>query len=301
MEQLVKLVPISSEILIYLAIDISIAILLLLSIRSLSGWFTKLSVRNELGEKDNFAFGISMAGRMLSLTIVLSAVVGRHMDLGYEASALGMLLYGAVGIVLVRVGRFFHDKLVLNRMDKNKLIAEKNVSVALIDASSSIASAIIIKSIINWSVGTDVNTLVAILSGTMITLSILLLTTRLYEISYASNNQNSGFQRALSQGQMALAIKHSGNLIGTAIVVSSAGAILVYEPESYVSNMTGWFFTGVSFSIFLMLLTNISKRIILSGVNWKKEVDLQHNVGIASIEFVLSVGLATLVAQLFIA
>jgi uncharacterized membrane protein YjfL (UPF0719 family) len=212
-----------------------------------------------------------------------------------------MLLYGAVGIVLVIVGRFFHDKLVLNRMDKNKLIAEKNVSVALIDASSSIASAIIIKSIINWSVGTDVNTLVAILSGTMITLSILLLTTRLYEISYASNNQNSGFQRALSQGQMALAIKHSGNLIGTAIVVSSAGAILVYEPESYVSNMTGWFFTGVSFSIFLMLLTNISKRIILSGVNWKKEVDLQHNVGIASIEFVLSVGLATLVAQLFIA
>ncbi|WP_412972020.1 DUF350 domain-containing protein [Glaciecola sp. MF2-115] len=301
MEQLVKLVPISSEILIYLAIDISIAILLLLSIRSLSGWFTKLSVRNELGEKDNFAFGISMAGRMLSLTIVLSAVVGRHMDLGYEASALGMLLYGAVGIVLVRVGRFFHDKLVLNRMDKNKLIAEKNVSVALIDASSSIASAIIIKSIINWSVGTDVNTLVAILSGTMITLSILLLTTRLYEISYASNNQNSGLQRALSQGQMALAIKHSGNLIGTAIVVSSAGAILVYEPESYVSNMTGWLITGVSFSIFLMLLTNISKRIILSGVNWKKEVDLQHNVGIASIEFVLSVGLATLVAQLFIA
>lgn len=301
MEQLVKLVPISSEILIYLAIDISIAILLLLSIRSLSGWFTKLSVRNELGEKDNFAFGISMAGRMLSLTIVLSAVVGRHMDLGYEASALGMLLYGAVGIVLVRVGRFFHDKLVLNRMDKNKLIAEKNVSVALIDASSSIASAIIIKSIINWSVGTDVNTLVAILSGTMITLSILLLTTRLYEISYASNNQNSGLQRALSQGQMALAIKHSGNLIGTAIVVSSAGAILVYEPESYVSNMTGWLVTGVSFSIFLMLLTNISKRIILSGVNWKKEVDLQHNVGIASIEFVLSVGLATLVAQLFIA
>jgi uncharacterized membrane protein YjfL (UPF0719 family) len=299
MEQLIKLVPFSSEILIYLAIDISIVILLLLSIRSLSGWFTKLSVRNELGEKDNFAFGISMAGRMLSLTIVLSAVVGRHMHLGYEASALGMLLFGVVGIVLLRVGRFAHDKLVLNRIDKNLMIAEKNVSVALIDASSSIASAIIIKSIIIWAVGTDVNTLVAILSGTMITLSILLLTTRLYEILYASNNQNSGFQRALSQGQMALAIQHSGNLIGTAIVVSSAGGILIYEPESYVSNMTGWLIAGAGFSIFLMLLTNISKRIVLSGVNWKKEVDLQHNIGIASIEFVLSVGLALLVAQLF--
>jgi hypothetical protein len=299
MEQLVKLVPLSSEILIYLAIDIAIAILLLFSIRSLSGWFTKLSVRKELGEKDNFAFGISMAGRMLSLTIVLSAVVGRHMHLGYEASALGMLLFGAVGIVLVRVGRFVHDKLVLNRMDKNQLIADKNVSVALVDASSSIASAIIIKSIIVWAVGTDMNTLFAILSGTMITLGILLLTTRLYEVLYASNNQNSGFQRALSQGQMALAIQHSGNLIGTAIVVSSVSGILVYEPESYVSNMTGWLIAGAGFSIFLMILTNISKRLILSGVNWKVEVDLQHNIGIASIEFVLSIGLALLVAQLF--
>ena len=299
MEQLVKFVPFSSDILIYLAIDLSIAVLLLLAIRSFSGVFSKVSVRNELGEKDNFAFGISMAGRMLSLTIVLSAVVGRHTHLGYEVAALGMVVFGAVGIVLVRAGRFAHDKVVLNRLDKNQMIAEKNVSVALVDAASSIASAIIIKSIIDWAVGTDVNTLIAIFSGTTVVLSVLLLTTRLYERRFANNNQDNSFQDTLCQGHLALAIQHSGNLIGTAIAVSSAGSILAYEPESYVSNITGWLLVGLTFAISLIILASVSKRIILAGVNWKREVDLQHNVGIASIEFVLSIGLALLIAGLF--
>ncbi|AEP30672.1 DUF350 domain-containing protein [Brumicola nitratireducens] len=299
MEQLVKFVPFSSDLLIYLAIDLSIAVLLLLAIRSFSGVFSKVSVRNELGEKDNFAFGISMAGRMLSLTIVLSAVVGRHMHLGYEVAALGMVVFGAVGIVLVRAGRFAHDKVVLNRLDKNQMIAEKNVSVALVDAASSIASAIIIKSIIDWAVGTDVNTLIAIFSGTTVVLSVLLLTTRLYERRFANNNQDNSFQDTLCKGHLALAIQHSGNLIGTAIAVSSAGSILAYEPESYVSNITGWLLVGLTFAVSLIILASVSKRIILAGVNWKREVDLQHNVGIASIEFVLSIGLALLIAGLF--
>ncbi len=299
MEQLVKFVPFSSDILIYLAIDLSIAVLLLLAIRSFSGVFSKVSVRSELGEKDNFAFGISMAGRMLSLTIVLSAVVGRHTHLGYEVAALGMVVFGAVGILLVRAGRYAHDKVVLNRLDKNEMIAEKNVSVGLVDAASSVASAIIIMSIIDWAVGTDVNTLIAIFSGTTVVLSVLLLTTRVYERRFANNNQDNSFQDTLCQGHLALAIQHSGNLIGTAIAVSSAGSILAYEPESYVSNITGWLLVGLTFAVSLIILASLSKRIILAGVNWKREVDLQHNVGIASIEFVLSIGLALLIAGLF--
>jgi hypothetical protein len=179
------------------------------------------------------------------------------------------------------------------------MIAEKNISVALVDAASSIASAIIIKSIIDWAVGTDVNTLIAIFSGTTVVLSVLLLTTRVYERRFANNNQDNSFQDTLCQGHLALAIQHSGNLIGTAIAVSSAGSILAYEPESYVSNITGWLLVGLTFAVSLIILASVSKRIILAGVNWKREVDLQHNVGIASIEFVLSIGLALLIAGLF--
>ncbi|MFC3120848.1 DUF350 domain-containing protein [Agaribacter flavus] len=300
MEQLVKLLPIAGDTVVYLAIDISIAILLLFAIRSLSGFFTKISVRQELGEKDNFAFGISIAGRMLSLTIVLSAVVGRHVNMGFEAAAVGMFLFGAMGILLVKIGRFAHDKLVLNRLDKDDMIAQKNVSVALVDASSGIAAAIIAKSIIDWAQGADVNAFIAVFSGALVVLAVLLFTTRLYEYRFAESNQNSSFQKTLCNGQIALAIQHSGNLIGIAIAVSSASKLLAFEATAYVSNLTGWLIVGLGLAFSLMLITSVAKRVVLLGVNWKSEVALQHNIGVASIEAVLSIGIALLFSNVFV-
>ena len=82
MEALVKLVPLTQELLIYLAMDVAIALVLLMIMKWLTGAFRKYSVTEELGVKDNFAFGISIAGGMLSLCIVLSSVVGRHIGVG---------------------------------------------------------------------------------------------------------------------------------------------------------------------------------------------------------------------------
>ncbi|MGB3726089.1 MAG: DUF350 domain-containing protein [Glaciecola sp.] len=300
MEQLVQIIPLSSDLAVYLAIDISLAVLLLFAIRAMSGRFKHVSVRKELGERDNFAFGISLAGRMFALTIVLSAVVGRHVGMGFEAAALGMVLFGAMGILLVKIGRFAHDKLVLNRLDKDQMIEQKNVSVALVDACSAIASAIITKSIIDWAQGTDVNAFIAVFSGALVVLAVLLFATRIYEFRFAENNQNRGFQRTLCEGQIALAIQHGSNLIGIAIAVSTASRILVYHPQSYVSNITGWLFTGLILASMLMILTSIAKRIVLAGVNRHTEVSLQHNIGVASIEGVLSIGIALLFSNVFL-
>ena len=301
MEQLVKLLPIASDTPVYLFIDMIIAIILLFLIRSLSGVFSKSSVREELGERDNFAFGISMAGRMLSLMIVMSAVVGRHVGSGYQSAAISMLIFGATGILLVKLGRFAHDKLVLNRLDKDEMIAEKNVSVAMVDASSAVAAAIITKSIINWAQGTDLNAVIAVFSGAIVVLAVLLFTTRIYEYRFAEKNQNSSFQRTLCKGQMALALQHSGNLIGIAIAVSSASRLLQYDPHAYVSNITGWLILGIGLAIALIMISSLAKRIVLLGMNWKSEVSIQHNVGIASIEAVLAIGIALLFSNVIIA
>lgn len=300
MEQLIKLIDIPKDLPVYLVIDIVVAILLLFVVRSISGIFSSVSVRRELGEKDNFAFGISLAGRMLALTIVLSGVVGRHIGMGYESAALGMLMFGGLGILLVRIGRFAHDKLVLDRLDKNQMISEKNVSVALVDASSAVASAIITKSIIEWSVGADTNAFIAVFSGVVVVLVVLLFATRIYEYSFAENNQNSSFQDTLCKGQIALAIQHSGNLIGIAIAVSSASKVLVYDPNTYVSNITGWLIAGIILAGSLMILTSMTKHIVLVGVSWRKEVAVHHNIGIASIEAALSIGIALLFTNVFL-
>ncbi|MBT0585653.1 DUF350 domain-containing protein [Alteromonas oceanisediminis] len=295
MDTLVQLNALHPQLWIYLSIDIGIALCLLFGVRWLAGRYSNISVSKELSVRDNFAFGISVAGRMLSLCIVMGSVVGRHVGEGYQTAALGMLLFGLVSIILVKLGRVAHDKLVLNRLDKEQMIDDKNISVAIVDAASAIAAAIMLRSMLLWVEGTDMNALVAITSGFSVVLLVLLIMTRIYEARFASHNQNDSFQKTLCKGQVALAIAHSGNLIGTALMVSAAASLLRYNPETYVSNITGWLFSSIALAGVLLLLVAIAKRLVLAGCDWKQEVDQQVNVGVASIQWVLSVGIAMIV------
>ena len=295
MEALVKLVPLTRELLIYLAMDVGIALALLMIMKWLTGAFRRFSVTDELGVKDNFAFGISIAGGMLSLCIVLSSVVGRHVGMGYQEAAIGMVTFGLIGIVLVKFGRFAHDKLVLNKVDTPEMIAERSVSVALVDAASLVASAIVLKNIMVWVDGSDMNAIIAIVTGFSVVLTMLLVMTRILEVRYAKDNQNDSFQGALRKGQLALAIEHSGNLLGTAMIVSAAKNLLIYNPSGYVSNVTGWLVVSVALAIALHILVLINKKVILFGMNFRQEVDQQHNVGVASLGFTLSIGTAMVI------
>ncbi|BFT29601.1 DUF350 domain-containing protein [Alteromonas sp. D210916BOD_24] len=295
MEALVKLVPLSQELLIYLAMDVGIALVLLMLMKWLTGASREYSVTEELGVKDNFAFGISIAGGMLSLCIVLSSVVGRHVGLGYQEAALGMVIFGVVGIMLVKFGRYAHDKLVLNKVDTHEMIAQRSVSVALVDAASLVASAIVLRNITIWVDGSDMNALIAIVTGFSVVLIMLLVMTRIFEFRYAKDNQNDSFQGALEKGQLALAIEHTGNLLGTAMIVSAAKNLLIYNPSGYVSNVTGWLIVSVGLALALHLLVLISKNIILFGMDFRQEVDQQHNVGVAAVGFTLSIGNAMII------
>ncbi|NMH59080.1 DUF350 domain-containing protein [Alteromonas ponticola] len=295
METLVKMVDLPSDLWVYLVIDLGLALILLLLLKLMAGAFKKSTVTEELGVKDNFAFGISIAGGMLSLCIVLSSVVGRHVGMGYEEAALGMVTFGLVGIILVKFGRFAHDKLVLDRIDSQAMISDRSVSVALIDASSLIASAIILRSMMIWVDGSDANAIIAITTGFLVVLAVLLVLTRLIEKKYAKGNQNDSFQGALRKGQLALAIEHSGNLLGTATIVASAGSLLKYDPEGYVSNVSGWLAVSVVLTVSLMLLVSLSKQMILFGMDHRQEIDHQHNVGVACVAMTLSIGIALIV------
>ncbi|MDO6566349.1 DUF350 domain-containing protein [Alteromonas sp. 1_MG-2023] len=295
MDALIKLVPLGSDLWIYLAIDVSIALALLVVMKWVTGLMRKNSVTEELGIKDNFAFGISIAGGMLSLCIVLSSVVGRHIGQGYSEAATGMVTFGIVGILLVKFGRFAHDKLVLNRVDTHAMISERSVSVALVDAASLVASAIVLRNIMVWVDGSDMNAIIAIVTGFSVVLTMLLVMTRILEVRYARDNQNDSFQGALRKGQLALAIEHSGNLLGTAMIVSAAKNLLIYNPSGYVSNVTGWLVVSVALAIALHILVLINKKVIMFGMNFRQEVDQQHNVGVASLGFTLSIGTAMVI------
>ncbi len=298
MNTLIELVGVNQELLVYLIIDITIAIILLGAMRFLLGLTSQVNSTEELAQKDNFAFGVSVAGSILALGIVLTGAITGENATSYMMEIFGMLAYGAYGLVLIKVGRVIQDKVALQHLDKTALIKEQNLSIGIIDAAGAIATAIIIRAVLLWVDGLDVATFLAITSGFVVAQAVLVLVTRIRERKYAKNNQKDCLQEALKEGQLALAIRYSGQVISTALAVTAASHFLVYSPETLVMNLIGWLVFGIIMTLLVSLLTSLAKRIVLWGINLVEEVDQQHNIGVASIEMATSISIALILSAL---
>ncbi|MBA6292682.1 DUF350 domain-containing protein [Colwellia sp. MB3u-70] len=298
MNTFIEITGLNIELLIFLAIDITIAIILLCAMRFISGLSAKVNSTDELAKEDNFAFGVSVAGSVAALGIVLTgAITGENAE-SYLMEIVGMASYGILGLILIKVGRVFHDRFALNQIDKNAQIKAHNISVGIVDASGAIATAIIIRAVLLWVYGLDINTFIAIIAGFIVSQAMLVLVTRIKERQYAKNNQNSCMQNAFAEGQVALAIRYAGQVISTALAVTAASHFLTYSPETLLANIVGWFIFGMIMTILVAILTSIAKRLVLMGINLVEEVDHQHNIGVASVEMAISISIALILTAL---
>ena len=298
MENLIEITGLNQDLLIFLAIDLTIAIILLGAMRFVSGLSAGVNTQKELAQKDNFAFGISLAGSIAALGIVLTGAITGETASSFMMEVVGMLSYGLYGLILIKIGRVIHDKIALQQIDKTALIKEKNLTIGLVDAAGAIATAIIIRAVLLWVDGLDLNTFIAITSGFVVAQTMLVLVTRIKEKQYAKNNQEDSFQQALADGQLALAVRYSGQVISTALAVSAASHFLTYSPETLAINLLGWLVFGIIMTVLVAILTAIAKRIVLTGINLVEEVDQQHNVGVASIEMAISISIALILTAL---
>jgi hypothetical protein len=293
-----EITALNQDLLIYLAIDISIAIVLLGAMRFISGLSAKVNSTEELAQKDNFAFGISVAGSVAALGIVLTGAISGENAPSYMMEFIGMLAYGTLGLILIKIGRVFHDKLSLQHINKTEEILNQNLTIGIVDAAGAIATAIIIRAVLLWVHGLDVDTFIAIIAGFIISQAILLLVTRLKERQYAKNNQGDCLQEAFSQGQTAIAIRYAGQLISTALAVTAASHFLTYSPETLLTNLVSWFVFAIVMTLLVAILTAIAKRIVLWGINLVEEVDQQQNIGVACVEMATSVSIALILTAL---
>ncbi|MCG9728655.1 DUF350 domain-containing protein [Shewanella sp. Isolate13] len=286
------------ELMIILFIDITIAVLLLALMRYLQGWTVKVNSRHELAENDNFAFGISTAGAVMALGIVLTGAITGEAAESYLVEAIGMTAYGLFGLVLIKLGRFLHDKIALNDIDKNALIVKGNLSVAIVDATVAIATAIIIRSVLLWAEDLTVYTFIAIFSAFAISQLMLVLLTRARENRYAKRNQGASMQEAFAQGHVALAIRHSGYMLAMAFSFNAASHFIIFDPHAYVANLIGWLIFSVVMLLSLMLLIKLVKKLVLAKIDLCEEVEKQHNIGLAAVEMAISVSIAIILAAL---
>ena len=81
----------------YYAVDLVLIVAALASMRKLSGAIGNVSSHDELTSRDNFAFGVSIAGAALALAIMLMGAVSGEAAMNPASEAMVMLAYGGAG------------------------------------------------------------------------------------------------------------------------------------------------------------------------------------------------------------
>jgi len=281
----------------YLLIDMAVAILLLGGIRFLMGVIGKVNTNDELAKKDNFAYGISMAGAIAAMGIALSGAIEGEVAGSYLIEVVGMLSYGIAGLILIKAGRFIHDKFALPSFDKQGEIINRNVSVSIVDAASVIATAIVVRAAIIWIDGLTIGTFVALFCAWIISQIMLVIITLIFEWNFNRRNAVT-FQQTLVNGQLALAIRYAGYLISTAMSVTAASYFIGYNPEHLWLGIGQWGMMSIILMIALTVFTTLAKVIVLWGINRKEEIEDQSNVGVATIELAASFSIALLLMAL---
>ncbi|PVZ63863.1 DUF350 domain-containing protein [Pelagibaculum spongiae] len=295
-----QLTDIDYQLLQVLAIDLGLAILLLIIFRWLSGRFAGVSSTEELAHRDNHAFGVSMAGGIAALAILLSGVVSGESlnDLQTEVIVVGG--YGLLGIFLIKIGRMIQDFLVLPAVEIRTQISHGNMALAIVDVAHVIATALMLRAAIIWAGGDSWIGLSAVLAAFAISQLMLGGISRMRRAIYANRNTGKQLDSGLESGNLALALRYAGHIIGVAFAVNSAAWFVVFDPVNWFASLAIWTVATAVLMLLLSFLAFIVRSLVLAGIDVRQEVDEQENIGVGAIEAVLYLSIALLLNSVIV-
>jgi uncharacterized membrane protein YjfL (UPF0719 family) len=104
----------------------------------------KINVKDELVEKDNFAFSIAHTGYLAGLLLAIGgSIVGPSN--GIINDFIDMGIYGALSIILLNLSIIINDKVILRKFSVYKeIIEDRNEGTGVVEAAVAIASGLII-------------------------------------------------------------------------------------------------------------------------------------------------------------
>ena len=274
-------------------LDLAVAVAAICALRYLSGLLFGVDSRDELAEKDNLAYGLTLAGGAGAVALVLAAATAGDPAVDF-AQELGVVaLYAVVGLVLLKAGMLINDWVVFNEFSLKQAISGGNVAAGTAQAANLIAIGILVNAAINYSEGDLLNAVAVVVIVFLLAQLVLLAVTRIRALIYAKRNEGAKWQAAIDGGNAALGVRYAGHLIGTALAVSSAGGMTAYvvPPDAgMVVVYAALLGLAVVLATVLLMLSMLAQRAILHGIDVVEEVDVQANVGVAAIEAAVFIG-----------
>lgn len=283
-----------------LAINIGIAVLGIFALRHIQGLTYGVNPIDELSKKDNYAFGLSFAGGIFAFSLIIAAAVtGEPSEiLWMEASNISM--YAVLGLLLLKLGNLLFDRLIFDRFSVKAEVLKQNLGAGIVQMANFVALGIIIASSINWVESETYHGLLIVLFNFIAAQVTLLVVTRIRARIYMSRHNNMRLQDAISAGNYALAVRYSGHLIAASIAIASVGAVIPYLADAPWMSAIFWFIGGVVAVLVVSLVSGVAGKIILSGINVVEEVDEQKNYGIAAVEAMIFIAIATVIEPILL-
>ncbi len=283
-----------------LAIDFGIIFVLFISLRLVKGLVSNVHATDEIASQDNHAFGVSFAGGIAALAIMLSGASMGEFGSSLLNEAMNMAAFGIVGLVLITLGRWIQDKLVLPQVSLHDEIAKGNLAASIVDLGNVIAVGIVIRASMVW-VETEGYMAIPVIVAAFVVSQIVLTLASKYRVKLfkvKSKDGNDCMQQALEDGNIALALRYCGYLTGTALAITAASGLVRYDAESVWIAVLAWAVMAIIISVVFGLLKALAMKLILPGVDTSDEVDNQQNIGVAAIETAVALAIGLTLATL---
>ena len=230
-------------------------------------------LRVELLEKDNLALAVTVAGYYLGLVIVLGGVVSGPASVSLLDDVIGLVIFGALAIVLLNLSAWVNDRLVFSRFDNEREIVEdRNVGVGILEGANYVAVGLIAAGALSGE-GGMASALVFWVTG----LAALVVAGVLYDriTAYDLHDQIEG-------GNVAVAVAFGGVLVGFGNVIRLAGE---GDFVSWNESLTEFGYYLVVGLVLLPLVRLFADKVLLPGARLADElVKERPNLGAGVIE-----------------
>lgn len=295
---LLALINVEVDLALYYLVDFLIAVAILSAMRYLAGTVSNVSATHEISQNDNKAFGVSLAGAMVAVSIMLMGAVSGEAGYSLANEACTVLLYGVIGIILMWVTRILFDRVSFPHLSIHDQIMRGNISAGIIDACNMVATTIIIKGAMTWVAGGLAMSLIAVVASFIASQLIMALAT-LYRVKvYEKRHNGAQLHTAIEQDNVALALRFSAYRIGIAIAVSAAFTAVEYDPGAFIAVFSLWFGIAIVLFVLLTLIAIVIRHSVLHRVDIGEEVGRQHNISVGVIEGSIYIVVGLLMAGL---
>ena len=254
----------------------------------------KLSV--QLTTEDNKAAAVSFAGYMFGVGIVVFGVYTSEPEaVGFTATRidllrdlLDVLIWSAIGIVLLNIARFVNDKLLLRKFDNVKeIVTDRNIGTGAVEMGGYIGAALIIRAALY---GEDVS-FVAGVVGTLIYFVVGQLGFIVFSWIYQLISRYD-LHAEIERDNISAGVAFGASMIAIAILLS--GFIVRFD------SLPGFLLWFVASLFFLLVSRYIVDKLLLPGALLDEEISEDQNWGAALIEGGVAIIIALLIVPVFL-